>query len=304
MVLSGQSTLGQRQFEKLVGKARQTGSEEERKLFLANAKSRVWLSWLNSLEGGSVAPTLDDLICAVAVAGPFSIFKLPARSTTLHDWSLALIYAVFPEELPPLSLVPGWIVLVALQRLGFGSRLPIVLEGFEEIFKPRKIESHEADVIKGFTLIDGERSRIGALIINGQGADSDGWQPSSENAAVVVNDLQVQRFLELSTRIPVTEWVDWVVFDLTAVKKAAGTQSVQGGQSNPILSKLEESRSEVLLFLEQNEDDLETTDSPRFAVVLPEEWGLKVSPNDFPGYDIVVAPRSLDAMFEQLGRKT
>jgi hypothetical protein len=284
----------------LIEKASNAGSEEERTKFLAEAEPRVWSSWLNDLLGRGVSPALEYLVCAVALAGPFSIFKLPPASTTLLDWSLALIRAVFPEESPPFRFVPGWIVVIALERLGFGAQLQVLVEKLEKILEPRKIAQDEADLIRKLAFDIGDRRRAGALIINAEGASSDTWQPSAEKAGIVVRERQLKVFEELTRRIPLTEWIDWLVFDLTAEK--GGIHSRPLGQEHPILSQLEEWRSEFMVFWERDEDELERADGPRLAVVVPENWSLKAFPNEFAGYRIAVAPSSLNALFEQLER--
>jgi hypothetical protein len=198
----------------------------------------TWDFWRGHLGGAPERPDFKTVILAALRKGPSRLLKIPLSEMTARDWSVAFYTAIAmnspimrrTEEPPPLldgTPVPTWLIFVAMERLGFGSRIEQTINAPPEILAGINRARLQEDI--RFNISAGPYEvRQGIAIVSREGAESETWKPGKEVAALILRQAELTALPNYREQIPdfLFRWLDiqWLVFDWSGRPSEPGSK--------------------------------------------------------------------------------
>jgi hypothetical protein len=166
---------------------------------LSGSIARAWTAWQARLEAhmvgstSSTDPELDDIVCAIAGAGPARVFRQDLKQMTLYQWSRALRLACVDGSEDDPEYVPLWVAPPALLALGLGRAVSPFLASAKTARRAmsRRPENERVDALEGLVqAIHGhvhppEQSLL-VVVQSVQQSTAATWMPSVSAGALVL----------------------------------------------------------------------------------------------------------------------
>jgi hypothetical protein len=214
-------------------------------------QTAAWAYWRWNLLGGPATPpiTLALVTQAVSATGPFAWLKVPLQTMTIRDWSLACYQTLRGD-----AGVPEWLLIAALQFLGWSARIKEFLQLWAKgtLFANRDSRpSPEFEPERWASA----RSTVSMLIASHEGSLADSWKRDSTACAAIA--LRPDEWLALAAiwtdaRDAVRDAFghDWVVLDISGVSRPTGSRKPKARDESVITA---EDRSFIDFFMRETQ---------------------------------------------------
>jgi len=183
----------------------------------------TWDFWRAHLGGSPKRPDFKTVILAALRRGPSELLKLPVIEMTARDWSVAFYKAITANSpllpqvvLPDGQRVPSWVIFVALERLGFGSRIEKTITEPPQLLAGLNRARLQEDIRFNVSATPRDLRQAVAIVSN-EGTESETWKPGKECAALVLRQSEIIKLANRPEQMRdlLFRWlaVDWLVFD-------------------------------------------------------------------------------------------
>jgi energy-coupling factor transporter ATP-binding protein EcfA2 len=269
-------------------------------------QGKAWEYWRRRLRETDAVPNLEAVICAAARKGPSEVLSFPPEEMTARAWSEAFCASVIAapalasaaEEGPAAAATfPPWLAFVALQRLGFGARMPMLPASARLLFNDLVDVTALPEVGHWSIFAPAKEAGPSAIIVSKAGAESEKWHPAREWPVLVLREpelLQLQR-LWRDNRKFVLRWLGqrWLVFDWSVWHPIEQSSADQTDELPVVTTEELDRATDLVRFFS---GDISATANP---AIVPREWRGKLPPPFLP----VAAPDSLDQLFAVISRE-
>lgn len=245
--------------------------------------------WEKRLQNRDIEFDLDLLLCASHNEGPFRILSFNVEAMTARALSRALVLAVSREQKPE---VPRWIAIAALQQLGLLAEPEVIKKELVSLFHDQEKGTEEFQITQRWSVGPLQSRQFRAIIVSKEeDSIAEKWKLSSQNAALILRETELDSIIKLGTDFVRTLSVDWIVFDLTSK-----TIPARRRRSARPLPEARPRTKKFVAFFENAKISTTGSSTIPLAIMVPANSPYR----KLLEYKRIIDPSSLDDMFEQL----